>query len=449
MLIDRPILFLPVEIPVRELDYKLNISRHFIDDNFDVIIGLPAYIRDQLSLTNIQGVFLEKGINPIPEYYESLAKKGLYVYDLTDEGMGALVYSITNETAVNTLGKMRKIFLWGSYQKNDLLAKNSSADLISKFEVTGNPGFDLCFPRFIPYHQQLLSQKLPETYILVNTNFASCNGMSCEEQIKSCQQISQETIDHIYEMQQIEKKQFVVFKEWLLNIIQSFPDEQFLIRPHPAEFMEAYDFLRQYPNVFISKEGTSNQVIASAKLVLHKDCTTALQSFLMEKPVISIGGEEVRTGKEQWALAFGTVPLTVQHAIGQISFILRTQHHKSKDIVDISKRSKNILNSCFANIGQSTQVLKESILNDIGGAFDGMTPYELKDSRSWLARLKLSIRRYLPLHYKIAKAARETLIEYTKHDIEKRLSLFEEVDPLGINYKVKKIYPNTYWIRKK
>ena len=51
-IVDKPIFFLPVESTPRELDYKLNLARYFCNEGFDVIIGNPPFIRDELKYKN-------------------------------------------------------------------------------------------------------------------------------------------------------------------------------------------------------------------------------------------------------------------------------------------------------------------------------------------------------------------------------------------------------------
>ena len=447
----KPLVFLPVESTLRELDYKLNLSRHFCRAGFEVVIGNPPFIRDELKYKNYRAVFLEKGVNPDPTYYKTLSEKGICLYDLADEGIGLQIYSLDYHLAVNSLKCIRKIFLWGESQLLSLCSRNNSVELQKKYTVIGNPAFDLCTNKFKLFHKELTPKSLPNSYILVNTNFGAVNGHNVEEQLKACSAISPTSYKLMLAGYEREKHQFVIFKSWLEEIIKSFPNETFVIRPHPVEIQKNYEkIFSHYPNVVISKEGNLNQAISSAKIVLHKDCTSALQSYLMGIPVISLGGEELRRyGYEEWTHNFGMNPKSLEEAKARISELLSHKQLDPDTEAKICASAKKTLHSSFANIGNCTKFLIESIIDDARGLLDNFISYELVDNRTSFQKLKVFIRKHLPLYYKVPKAARETLIEYGKHDLEKKLSLFEQVDPLGIELSLKKIFPNTFRISKK
>lgn len=440
-------LFLPIESTVRELDYKINLARLFCHKGFDVILGNPAFIRDELKYKNYCAVFLEKGANPDPNYYQSLSDKGVSLYDLSDEGASEPVYSINYQPAVDALKTMRKIFLWGSSQKGDLIRRNSDSVLQKKYVVTGNPGYDVCLQKYIPFNKGMKPSNFPNSYILVNTNFGCIQSYALEDHLEACNLISplsKQMWEYGYRK---ESQQWPIFQEWLESIIQAFPDEQFLIRPHPTEISENYKkIFGKYKNVFISKEGSVNYVTASAKLVLHKDCSTAMQGYLMGVPSISLGGEFLYEDYVQWPLNFSLLPKSLDECKIIINQILNNGKIDDKLQEDIDKKAKSILNEYFCNLGNSTQVLVETIIIDSEELIKNFSPYKLVDTRSFIQKLKLFIRRRMPLHYKVPKAARETMIEFTKGDVIRRLNLLESVDPTGSDYVVKKIFPNTFKI---
>lgn len=447
---NRPYFLIPIEITTRELDYKLNIARYFATMGFNILIGNPAYIRDELKYKNYLGVFLEKGANPDPEYYHFLTKKGLYLYDLSDEGVADHpIYSLNYQPSVDSLLTMRKIFLWGGAQKDKLMAMNPNRDLEKKYLITGYPGFDLATPKYKKMYKEQKPEALPDSYILINTNFGCFQSHSIEEHLNACQKISPLSVQMIEDGYKREEGQFEVFKKWMDDIIQAFPSEIFVLRPHPVELIENYEKLfGHYDNVVISKAGNAVQAIASAKLVLHKDCSTAMQSYLMEIPVLSLGGSALSHDYAQWTLAFGALPETSQEAINLIDSVLVDGVWDPKMQREIDKRSQAVLSSHFYNIGNSTNELVEFITKDTQDLRRKFVPYKLQDSRSLVQKLKVFIRKHLPLHYKIPLATREVMHEFDKQDILKRLDLFEKIDPLVCEFKVSKIFPNTYKIKK-
>jgi len=449
MIVKNPIIFLPVESTPRELDYKLHLARYFCQADFDVIIGNPPFIRDELKFKNYKGGFLEKGVNPDPQYYQAIKEKQILLYCLSDEGAAYPAFSVTYKPAVDALKTMEHIFLWGNFQKNDLMDRNVDQELNDKYRVIGNPGFEFSLPHYKNYHQQLKPKNLPNEYILVNTNFGAFNGFTIEENLEACSHMSPETRKMLEGCYEKEKYSFDKFYEWLTKIVSHFPNEQFLIRPHPIERKELYQkHFSKFSNVLVSKEGNVNQIISAAKIVLHNDCTSALQSYLMEVPVISLAQSNIDYIHAPWALSFGSLPATIEEAINQVEYALKYKKWDPVLEISIQQKAAETMSKMFNNLGNSSKALSSIMISEMKEKFKNFKPYRVKDSRSLLQKLKLMVRSYLPLHYKVPVASREAMACFSKIDLQKRLDLMKEVDGESFSYQIKKIYPNTFLISK-
>lgn len=190
-------------------------------------------------------------------------------------------------------------------------------------------------------------------------------------------------------------------------------------------------------------------MISSAKLVLHKDCSTALQAYLMDVPAISLGGEELSKNYAQWPLNFSITPSNLEEAKMMINTIIYKSFSEIDRLkVDMKRKGEPFIARNFSNLGNSTQVLVKTILKDCNELIKNFRPYDLIDSRNYIQKLKLFIRKRLWLYYKVPKASRLTLVKFTKSDIIKRLKLLEKCDPTGNFFRVSKIFPNTYKIEK-
>jgi surface carbohydrate biosynthesis protein len=447
--IQNPIFFLPVECTPRELDYKLNLARHVCAEGFDVIIGNPPFIRDELKYKNYKGGFLEKGVNPDPGYYRNLKEKGVLLYCLSDEGAAHPAFSVSYQPAVEALKTMEHIFLWGDFQKKDLLERNPEEELNAKYNVTGYPGFEFSFSKYRDYHKRLKPFFLPNDYILINTNFGSINGFTLEENFEACPLMSPETRKKIIESYEQENKSFNRFYEWLKGIITSYPEQIFLLRPHPTEKKEVYEqYFSSFPNVIISKQGNINQVISGAKLVLHNDCTSALQSYLMGVPVISLAYEELNNVHAAWSLSFGALPQSLKEIKDLIDDVLKNKSFDPSLQAMIKKNAVATISERFCNIENSTKDIISIIVSEMKHNFKDFIPYKAIDSRNMMQKAKCFIRRYLPLHYKTPIAGRGLLVPFSKNDVKRRLDFLEKIDGLHISYKINKIYPNTFMISK-
>ncbi len=440
---------MPIENTRRELDYKIHLARHFCNQGLKVIIGNPPYIRDELRYKNYRCVFLEKGLNPSPNYYKFLKEKDILLFDLSDEGASFPVYAgINYQPTMDSMMHMKSIFLWGESQKKDLEIRNDNKKLIEKYIISGYPGLDLCSIKFRSFQEACFDyKKIPSSYIIVNTNFAYVNGNSWDDFREACSIMSPAGLEKEKTEAQNNKVSFVYFKKILDSIIKRFPNENFLIRPHPCELKKRYeDMFRGFKNVIISKDGNASQAISRAKLVIHSDCTTALQGYLMGVPVMSLAYSYMNHVNAPWALAFGTLPKTIKETVENIEYVLEHNEWREVDKNRIEQQAREQLRHTFSHIGLSTFIVVNTIMAAVQEKWPAPHSYNLQDSRTLFEKIKYQIRKKMPLHYKIPKAARETFVEFTKKDIIKRLYLLESVEPLGCQYGVKKIFPNTFEI---
>ena len=300
------------------------------------------------------------------------------------------------------------------------------------------------------FNNKLKPNTFLNSYILINTNFGCKHSHPLEEHFKACSLISPETKQGFIDSYQKEDRQWPIFQEWLEDIIQHFPNEQFIIRPHPTEIKKNYeDIFSKYSNVLVSKEGNVNYVTSSAKLVLHKDCTTAMQAYLMEVPSITLGGEELYNEYVQWPLQFSYLPKNLQEAKDLINQIINNHSIDLEVKKELDEKARAVLQGNFSNLGNSTQMLISTILEDVKELKHSFIPYKIVDNRSMMQKIKIYIRKRLPLYYKVSKVVRETLVKFTKEDILKRLALLESLESGTNFYKAKQIFPNTFRLYKK
>lgn len=447
-----PIFFLPVESTARELDYKLNLARYICKKGWDVIIGNPPFIRDELKYRNYRGVFLEKGMNPNPEYYRAL--KDIDVYCLSDEGASFPAFSLDYQPAVDSLKQAEKIFLWGESQKQDLISRLNDSKLNAKYTVIGNPGFDFSKPAFKPYHLALKEATLPENYILINTNFGSHNGYTMAETLEACD-CSPSTKESMRLSYVFEKERFEKFKHVLCNILESFPNQLFLLRPHPIEIKDNYvKHFGSYSNLIISNKGNVNQAIVNADLIIHNDCTSALQGYLMGVPVISlfnVNSEkalESETITTAWTFAFGAIPQDENKLISLIESVIDDKVFSPLIQKEIDKKANKVLAEMFNTGKDSTEILLNHLEERLLEVKKEFKPYIIKNKRSVKQKIKHFVRSYMPLHYKVSKASRGNLIKISKKDVCQRIALMESLGLTRSNFKVNKIFPNAFYIKK-
>ena len=69
---------------------------------------------------------------------------------------------------------------------------------------------------------------------------------------------------------------------------KEFGDHTIIVRPHPSENHEPWvEISEDLPNVKVLYEGSINEWALAADVVIFNNCTTGVEAFLLERPVIS------------------------------------------------------------------------------------------------------------------------------------------------------------------
>ena len=67
-----------------------------------------------------------------------------------------------------------------------------------------------------------------------------------------------------------------------------FPRTNIIVRPHPMEDFTSYErAFSSYPNIHVVHEGNIIKWLLAADIIIHNGCTSGIEGFLLEKPIIS------------------------------------------------------------------------------------------------------------------------------------------------------------------
>ena len=73
-----------------------------------------------------------------------------------------------------------------------------------------------------------------------------------------------------------------------IKLARHFTDVQFVLRPHPFENIHAYDALAELPNSHVRQDGTSLEWISGARLLIHQNCSTAIEATMLKVEPLSM-----------------------------------------------------------------------------------------------------------------------------------------------------------------
>ncbi len=291
----RPWLQIPIEVKVREFHGKMLLAAVAAEAGYKVIIGEQIELRSKLRFLP-RGIILEKGAtnHQLVEILQS-RKAGNRAVAWCEEG---LVYRnrdayLRGRVNLEAMDLIDRFFAWGGVQAQDILSKASGA--AEKIVLTGNPRFDLLRPELRGLFQKQANKLREEhgPYILVATNFSRVNHFRGPEYMSTLLQargaldtpeISEFTsgwtkfLDTVYR----------AFLDMVPQLARAFPDLTIIVRPHPSENRDSWkQALESLPNVRVIHEGAIIPWSLAATAVVHNSCTTGVESYLLDVPVIA------------------------------------------------------------------------------------------------------------------------------------------------------------------
>jgi len=293
------ILYLPIETIVRELNARLLLAHQAVNRGYSVITGDKYNVYKAAEILK-SGIYFYKshGVKNFPKKVSCDTE--FKFISLDEEG---LVFVNDNKYLLNSkpyeLEHLDMVFTWGSYQRDLLIKENPG--LRKKTVAIGNPRFDLLRPEFkVLYDSE--SRKICKKwgkYILINTNFAPGNFSrlyECSYVESRVHQFftiigrapTEEEKNFIVEEAKYYRELFERYVEMIKVISAKFPDINFVLRPHPSEdIINWKEALKNLRNVHVVFKGSAIDWIIGALVVIHTGCTTGIEAWALQKPVIA------------------------------------------------------------------------------------------------------------------------------------------------------------------
>jgi len=218
------------------------------------------------------------------EFFDALRSSGIVVCGLDTEGKLASSIDRFLKNKRILLDHIDAVFSWGSIHKEKLSEIYESTDNVY---VTGNPRFDLLYKPLCNIYKDEASNIQDQfgDYILFTSSFSDANPFDYKQFRKKQTEVLGEfnttRLNYII-------RNYYRFLECIMYVQENFPEMNVVLRPHPGEDQTAYDNLDNwYDNIHVRHTGDVRSWILGAKSVIHFNCTTGVESALMETPVIS------------------------------------------------------------------------------------------------------------------------------------------------------------------
>lgn len=294
------ILYISVHKVVRELDGKLFFALKAAKRGSNSVVGRKAEMLELL-MRGPAGKFFDTRMNQSrisvrKKNHSRLRRKGHEVW-LFDEEVTSIddtkVYE-QNQISKQVISSASKIFAWSDFH-GDML-KNVDAN--AKFYVVGHPRYDLYDGRvreiYIKEAENL--KKTYKNYILIPSSFgdlALCDNESLDLKVEVNTRkgfFKSKEDSHLFKDKVNYRRETAkIFMRDIVKLARKYKDTNFVLRPHFVETTDMWAPLLNsgLSNIHVVHKGPIAPWLYGATGIIHHHCSTAVEAFLFDKPVIS------------------------------------------------------------------------------------------------------------------------------------------------------------------
>jgi surface carbohydrate biosynthesis protein len=297
-----PVLLIPVENQVRELDAKLLLACIAASRGLVSIIGAKRELEAHIT-SFPRGIYLAKSMLHGHLKFLKLARKLGHEAVAWDED--ALVHLppeiyFSRRLSPASVGCMSHLFAWGE-DNAELWRQYPQMPPDLPIHVTGNPRNDLLRPEVQPYYEKEVSairQKYGD-FILINTNFNHVNAFSPIRRLflpadkpgeepqfgRAARGMTREYAEGLWDLKQAT---FEHFQEMIPALEDAIPATPIVVRPHQVESQEVYhQIAARCKRVHVTNEGNVALWLRACRVLIHNGCTTSVEAFAMGVPAVS------------------------------------------------------------------------------------------------------------------------------------------------------------------
>lgn len=298
----QPLLLIPVENQVRELDPKLLLACIAARRGFSSILGARRDMEMRIDGFP-QAIYLSKSMTVRSLLFFQAAVK--YGHDIITWDEEALVHLppdtyYSRRLHPRAIRYVRHLFAWGE-ENAELWRGYPHLPPGIPIHVTGNPRSDLLRRELHGYYAEDLARIRAGfgPYLLVNTNFNHVNAFGPDMNLfKPVKRPGQRPrfgraargMSRAYAEGLRDHKLAVFrdFQEMIPRLEAAFPDFTIVVRPHPTESHDAYRRIASAcRRVRVTNAGNVVPWLLGATALVHNGCTTGVEAFELGVPALS------------------------------------------------------------------------------------------------------------------------------------------------------------------
>jgi surface carbohydrate biosynthesis protein len=299
---DKPLLLIPVENQVRELDPKLLLAVVAARRGFSSVIGSRREMEMRID-SFPRSIYLSKSMTVRSLLFFWVAAK--FGHDLITWDEEALVHLppetyFSRRLHPSAMRYITHLFAWGE-ENAELWRRYPHLPAGVPIHVTGNPRSDMLRPELHGYYADEIAGIRKEfgDFILVNTNFNHVNAFGADMNLfKPVKRPGQRPrfgraargMSRAYAegLRDHKLALFEDFKRLMPELEQRFPGYTIVVRPHPTEGHDAYhEIAARCTRVRVTNQGNVVPWLLTAKALVHNGCTTGVEAFVLGVPAVS------------------------------------------------------------------------------------------------------------------------------------------------------------------
>ena len=371
----KPLLIIPVENQVRELDAKLLLACVAAQNGFRCLIGWKGLIDARVGRFP-PSIYLAKSMTR--ENLKILRIKRKLGHQVATWDEEAVVHYPQQIYYAKRIGpesiKLIDLFIaWGEDNRSLLEACPDFNG--GPIHVLGNPRSDLLRPELRGFYaaQADALKEQHGDFILVNTNFGSVNGYSDKlNLLRQTNGVAGEwelgrmaigmPTDYATELFHHRRQVFLEFQELVKLIADAYPKRKIILRPHPAEDHGFWvDVCADIKNIEVTAEGNVIPWLLAADCLVHNGCTTAVEAYLLGTRVVSFVPLNDERYENKLPNGLGDCAKTAQEVIDKIG-------DGSEDLAQANHSKRRLISHYISSL--EGELASQKIIDVVTNHFD-------------------------------------------------------------------------------
>jgi surface carbohydrate biosynthesis protein len=458
MTIKKPLLLIPVENQVRELDPKLLLACVAAERGFSSIIGSRREMEFNIDAFP-RSIYLSKSMTIRSLLFFRVAKK--FGHEIITWDEEALVHLpaetyFSRRLDTRSIRYVSHLFAWGQ-DNADLWRQYAHLPDNIPIHITGNPRSDMLRPELRAFYEKEVNQirRKYGDFILINTNFNHVNAYGPDMNLfKPVQKPGQKAVfgraargmsrEYAEGLRDHKQAVFEQFKRLIPGLEKALPDCNIVVRPHPTENHDVYNQIAsQCERVFVTNKGNVVPWLMATKAVIHNGCTTGVEAYMMGVPAISYRA----VINEEYDYGFYLLPNKMSHQcfdVEQLIDLLKKVLAGEVGAADGDERQALIQQYLAAREGPLACELMLDVLESIAEKFDLSGPAALnKRLMSWFLtqglHLAKGIKSHLPGSHNRPEFQRHRYPGISREALQAKLLQFQQLLGNNLDLKVEQV----------